>query len=243
IAYGNGYMNGYHGMDLSGSGWGMKWDFIIVHESGHEWFGNNITSKDMADMWIHEGFTNYSETLFTEYHYGKKAADEYLTGIRKNIENKNPIIPPYGVNSEGPIDMYYKASNMIHTIRQVINDDSTFRNILRGLNKTFHHQMVTTKQVEDYISQESHLDFSKVFDQYLRTIKIPTLEYSLVNGELKYRWINVVPGFNMPVKLLNDRGEYIFIYPKESYQQMKIEMKELKVDQNFYVFTKEIKMD
>ena len=87
------------GKDLSGTGWGMKWDFIIVHESGHEWFGNNITSKDIADMWIHEGFTNYSETLFTEYYYGKEAATQYIVGIRKNIENKEPIISPYGVNS------------------------------------------------------------------------------------------------------------------------------------------------
>ncbi len=241
IAYGNGYMNGYHGTDLSGSGWGMKWDFIIVHESGHEWFGNNITSKDIADMWIHEGFTNYSETLFTEYYYGKKAADEYVIGIRKNIENKEPIISAYGVNSEGPIDMYYKASNMIHTIRQVINNDSTFRNILRGLNKAFYHQTVTTKQVEDYISQQSHHDFSKVFDQYLRTIKIPTLEYSINNGGLTYRWTNIVPGFNMPVKILDEKGEYVFIYPKESYQQMKTGMKELKIDDNFYVYVSEIK--
>ncbi len=240
IAYGNGYMNGYHGMDLSGSGWGLKWDFIIVHESGHEWFGNNITTKDIADMWVHEGFTNYSETLFTEYYYGKKAADEYVTGIRKNIENKEPIISPYGVNSEGPIDMYYKASNMIHTIRQVINDDTTFRDILRGLNKIFYHQTVTGNQVEEYISQQSHHDFSKVFDQYLRTIKIPTLEYSLSNGQLKYRWANCVAGFTMPVKILNEKGKYIFIYPKENFQQMKTGIKELKADENFYIDTHQI---
>ena len=182
VAYGNGYQNGYHGMDLSGTGQGMKWDFIIVHESGHEWFGNNITSKDIADRWIHEGFTNYSETLFTEYYYGKKAATEYVVGIRKNIENKVPIISPYGVNADGPIDIYYKAGNMMHTIRQVINDDEKFRNILRGLNKTFYHQTVTTKQIEDYISKQSGIDFSKVFDQYLRTIKIPVLEYKINNG-------------------------------------------------------------
>ena len=139
--------------------------------------------------------------------------------------------------------MYYKASSMIHTIRQVINDDSTFRNILRGLNKTFYHQTVTTNQVEDYISQQAHHDFSKVFDQYLRTIKVPTLEYSIDDGEFKYRWTNVVQGFDMPVKILDEKGDYVFIYPKESFQQMKIGMKELKVDDNFYVFTKEIKMD
>ncbi|MEP7253109.1 MAG: M1 family metallopeptidase [Ginsengibacter sp.] len=239
-AYGNGYQNGYHGMDLSGSGWGMKWDFIIVHESGHEWFANNVTAKDIADNWIHEGFTSYSETLFTEYYYGKEAATAYVTGLRKNIENKVPIIGPYGVNQDGPIDIYYKASNMLHTMRQVINDDSLFRKILWGLNKDFYHQTVTTKQVEDYIGEKSHIDFSKVFDQYLRTIKIPILEYSLVNGELSYRWTNCIPGFDMPVKILNDKGEYTFIYPKDTMQHMKTAIKEVTVDENFYVDTHQI---
>ncbi len=235
VAYGNGYQNGYHGMDLSGSGWGMKWDFIIVHESGHEWFANNITTKDIADNWIHEGFTSYSETLFTEYYYGKDAATAYVTGLRKNIENKEPVISAYGVNQEGPIDIYYKASNMLHTIRQVINDDSLFRKILRGLNKTFYHQTVTTKQVEDYINKESQHDFSKVFDQYLRTIKIPMLEYSLKDGQMKYRWTNCVKGFDMPVKILNKKGKYMFIYPKDIMQQLKTGLKEIKTDENFYI--------
>ncbi|MEO6221548.1 MAG: M1 family metallopeptidase, partial [Ginsengibacter sp.] len=241
IAYGNDYQNGYHGMDLSGSGRGMMWDFIIVHESGHEWFGNNITTKDIADMWVHEGFTSYSETLFAEYYYGKKAADEYLTGIRKNIENTAPIISAYGVNNEGSIDMYYKASNMLHTIRQVINDDSMFRKILRGLNKTFFHQTVTSRQVENYIKKETQSDFSKVFDQYLRTIKIPKLEYSIHNGQMRYRWTNCVTGFDMPLKILNEKGEYMFIYPKDTIQQLKTSLNEIKVDENFYIEVYQIK--
>src|SRR5438270_7083487 len=154
----------------------MKWDYIIVHESGHEWFGNSITTKDIADMWVHEGFTDYSETLFIEYYYGKEAADEYTQGLRKQIVNDKPIIGIYGVNQEGSSDMYYKGSNMIHTIRQVINNDEKFRQILRGLNKTFYHKTVTSKEVEEYISRESRKDLSKIFDQYLRTTLIPTLE-------------------------------------------------------------------
>ena len=240
VAYGNGYLNGYHGRDLSGTGVGMKWDFIIVHESGHEWFGNNITSKDIADSWIHEGFTNYSETLFTEYWFGKEDATKYIVGIRKNIENKKPIISPYGVNADGPIDIYYKASNMLHTIRQVINNDAIFRNILRGLNKTFYHKTVTSKQIEDYISKTSKIDFSKVFDQYLRTIKIPTLEYSIKAGMLSYRWTSVVPGFNMPVKIYNTKGNLQFIYPKEKPQHLKWNAAQLKVDENFYIYTNQI---
>ena len=160
-------MNGYLGMDLSGSGWGMKWDYIIIHESGHEWFANNITTNDIADMWVHEGFTMYSEVLFTEFYYGKEAGDEYLQGIRNNIANDRPLIGPYGVNQEGSGDMYNKGASLLHTIRQVINDDSLFRKILRGLNQEFQHKTVDSKDVEAYFSQVSGKDLSKIFDQVL----------------------------------------------------------------------------
>ncbi len=237
IAYGNEYKNGYAGTDLSGTGWGMKWDFIIVHESGHEWFGNNITTKDIADMWVHESFTNYSETLFTDYYYGKKAGNEYVIGIRKKIGNDIPVIGPYNVNKEGSGDMYYKGGNMLHTIRQIINDDEKFRKILRGLNQTFYHQTVTTTQVEDYISKQSSIDFSKVFDQYLRTTNIPVLEYKIEKGNLLYRWANCVKGFNMPVKVMLNKNRFSFIYPVEKFKQVKISYKELRIDDNFYINT------
>ena len=242
IAYGNDYKNGYlaGGGDASGTGWGLKWDFIIVHESGHEWFGNNITSKDIADMWIHESFANYSETLFTEYYYGKNAASEYVIGLRKKIVNDVPIIGPYGVNKEGSVDMYNKGGNMLHTIRQVINDDEKFRNILRGLNKTFYHQTVTTKQIEDYISKNSGIDLSKVFTQYLRTTMIPTLEYKIKNGTLSYKWINVVNGFNMPLKIKTSKDQYSFIYPTENFNHIKFNQKNITLDNNFYVFTNKV---
>ncbi len=201
IAYGNKFANGYLGRDLSGSGWGLKWDFIIVHESGHEWFANNITSKDIADMWVHEGFTNYSETLFTEFYYGKEAGNEYSIGSRRTIKNDKPIIGHYGVNEEGSGDMYAKAGSMIHNIRHAINNDSLFRSILIGLNKDFYHQTVTTQQIENYISTKSGINFSKVFDQYLRTIQIPTFSYSYDKNEkiLTYQWKNCVKGFDMPL--------------------------------------------
>jgi aminopeptidase N len=240
IGYGNHYKMGYNGHDLSGSGWGLKWDFIIVHESAHEWFGNNITSKDLADMWIHESFANYAETLFTEYYYGKQAATDYIVGVRKNIRNDKPIIAHYGVNEEGSGDMYYKGGNMIHTIRQIINNDEKFRNILIGLNKTFYHQTVTSKQVEDYINKQSGINFSKVFDQYLRTIKVPDLEYKTVKGKLLYRWGNCVPGFNMPVKIYDGNGKLIFIQPTQKFKKVPKGVNEIKVDKNFYVNTKEI---
>ena len=201
IAYGNKFANGYLGRDLSGSGWGLKWDYIIVHESGHEWFANNITTKDIADMWVHEGFTSYSETLFTEYYYGKEAGNDYTYGLRKRIQNDGPIIGHYGVNNEGSGDMYAKGAVMLHSIRASINNDSLFRSILIGLNKDFYHQTVTTDQIENYISQKSGINFSKVFDQYLRTIQIPTFSYSYDSKEkiLTYQWKNCVKGFDQPL--------------------------------------------
>ena len=208
VAYGNQYRNGYRGTDLSNSGWGLKWDFIIVHESGHEWFGNNITSKDIADMWVHEGFTNYSETLYTEWLFGKQAGSEYVEGIRAKIKNDKPIIGAYGVNNEGSGDMYYKAANMIHLIRQVIDNDEKFRQMLRGLNKTFYHQTVTTQQVEAFINNFTGRNLSPVFNQYLRTVQIPVLEYKLVKSQLQVRFTNCVAGFNVPVKLPVGAGKY-----------------------------------
>lgn len=242
VAYGNQYKMGYRGSDLSGTGWGKKWDFIIIHESGHEWFGNNITTKDIADMWVHESFTNYSETIFTECQYGKDAANAYVQGIRSKIANDIPIIGPYGVNTEGSGgDMYYKGSNMLHTIRQVINNDETFRKILRGLNKTFYHKTVTTQEVESYISKNGGHDFSKVFDQYLRYTKIPVLEYSINNKELKYRWVADVQGFDLPVKVTLADGKYSFIYPTTTWQTSAIQLtdpKKFAADKNFYIITK-----
>lgn len=235
IAYGNYFLNGYLGNDLSGSGWGLKWDYIIVHESGHEWFANNISTNDIADMWVHEGFTMYSEVLFTEYHWGKKAANEYLQGIRENINNDRPLIGPYGVNKEGSGDMYNKGAALLHTIRQVINDDSVFRNILRGLNKDFYHKTVDTKDVEKYIAEKSGKDLSKIFDQYLRTIKIPVLEYKIIGDRLSYRWNNVVPGFEMPVKLVS--GEWIT--PTGNWKAVPatadVKKNGLTPDKNFYI--------
>lgn len=199
VAYGNGYKNGYLGSDLSGTGVGLKWDFIIVHESGHEWFGNNITSKDIADMWVHEGFTCYSETLFTDYWFGKEDADKYCQGLRKNIMNDKPIIGPYGVNTEGSGDMYYKGANMIHTIRTIYGNDSLFRMMLRKMNAVFYHQTVTTQQIEQFMSAELGVDLSKVFDQYLREKNPPTLQLKYKKNKVQFRWINCVPGFNMPI--------------------------------------------
>ncbi len=210
IAYGNHYQNGYLGRDLSGTGWGMKWDFIIVHESGHEWFGNNITMKDEADMWIHESFTNYSESLFVEQQFGKQAGQEYVHGNRRGIQNDEPIIGIYNVNKEGSGDMYQKGGVMLNMIRTVINNDEKWRDILRGLNKTFYHQTVTTEQIVGYINQQSGLNLTSVFDQYLRYKNIPVLEFRFQDKQLLARWVADVNGFKMPVKIRVKGSEYQF---------------------------------
>lgn len=201
IAYGNQFQNGYLGRDLSGSGWGLKWDFIIIHETGHEWFGNNITATDVADMWIHESFTNYAETLYTGCEYGTKAGDDYSIGSRSNIQNDAPIAGVYGVHREGSGDMYAKGGSMIHNIRQLIGDDEKFRSLLRGMNEKFHYQTVTASDIEQFMSQASGLDLSMVFAQYVRTKMIPNLAFRTRRRTTFYRWTNAVDGFNMKVKL------------------------------------------
>ncbi|MGL2986106.1 M1 family metallopeptidase [Flavobacterium sp. RSSA_27] len=237
VTYGNKFLNGYLGRDLSGTGWGMKFDFIIIHESGHEWFANNITYKDIADMWIHESFTNYSESLFLEYYFGKEAGYTYVRGIRKNIENDKPIIGNYDVNNEGSGDMYYKGANMLHTLRQVVNNDEKWRAILRGLNATFYHQTVTTQQIESYLSEKIGRDLTPVFNQYLRDTRIPTLEYFFKNNQLGYRWANSVANFNLPVKVyLNGTAQ--ILEPNNEWKMLPLVTKEkptLEVDNNYYV--------
>ncbi|MHA7943789.1 M1 family metallopeptidase [Formosa sp. 3Alg 14/1] len=237
VTYGNKFENGYNGRDVSGSGWGLKFDFIIIHESGHEWFANNITYKDIADMWIHESFTAYSENLFVDYHYGKEASAAYVIGTRASIKNTKPIIGTYNVNSEGSGDMYTKGANMLHTLRQLVGDDEKWRQILRGLNKTFYHQTVTTKQIEDYLSQESGIDLTAFFNQYLRDIRIPTLEYKFKDGSLNYRWTDIVNGFDMPIQVtIDDKPQWIT--PTEAWKTIPVKNKALDVDKDFYVNSK-----
>lgn len=239
VTYGNKYMKGYLGGDLSGTGWGLKFDFIIIHEAGHEWFANNITNKDIADMWIHEGFTAYSENLFLDYHYGKEASADYVIGTRAKIRNDKPLIGLYNVNNEGSSDMYYKGANMLHTLRQLIEDDEKWRQILRGLNAEFYHQTVTTKQIEDYISKQSGIDLTEFFNQYLRSTKIPTLEYKIENDALNYRWTEIVDGFDMPIQIeINGKTEWLF--PTADWQTKKINSDDIKIDRDFYVKSKKL---
>ena len=240
VAYGNQFKKGYLGSDLSRSGWGLKFDYITIHESGHEWFGNNITSKDIADMWVHEGFTTYSEVLFVECQSGKEAATDYVVGLRKNFSNDMPIIGTYDVNKEGSGDMYYKGANLIHTIRQMIGDDEKFRNILRGLGKTFYHKTVTTAEIENYIIKHSKLKLEKVFDQYLRHKQVPILEYKISDQKLSYRWVTDVKDFEMPVKVTLKDGDYRAIKANNNWQTVALtgSLETFKADPNYCIIVR-----
>ncbi|HLW32813.1 MAG TPA: M1 family metallopeptidase [Aequorivita sp.] len=243
VTYGNEFKNGYLGRDVSHSGWGLKFDFIIIHESAHEWFANNITNKDVADMWIHEGFTCYSENLYLDYHFGKKASSEYVLGIRKNVANDSPIIRGhYNVDSRGSTDMYYKGANILHCLRQLIDNDEKWRQILRGLNTTFYHQTVSSAQVENYISEKSGIDLKAFWDQYLRTTKIPKVEYKIDGKNLSYRYINIVEGFEIPViAIINGTEEWI--KPNSEWQTKSFSsiINAIEIKKDFYVESKEVK--
>lgn len=241
VTYGNKYTNGYLGSDLSGTGWGLKFDFIIIHESGHEWFANNITYKDIADMWIHESFTAYSESLFLEYYFGKEAASEYVKGVRQNIENDKPIIGKYNVNNEGSGDMYYKGANLLHTLRQVVNNDDKWRTILRGLNKTFYHQTVTTQQIENYLSEKIGRNLTPIFNQYLRDVRVPVLEYYLKNKVINYRWTNALANFDLPV-FVYVNGKKQKLFPTNSWKKLQVSNvnPNFSLDTNFYIKSQKI---
>ncbi|HEY2849730.1 MAG TPA: M1 family metallopeptidase [Gemmatimonadaceae bacterium] len=240
VAYGNHYGNGYLGKDLSATGHGLKWDFIIVHESAHEWWGNSITDADDADMWIHESFANYAENLYTECQEGKQAGAEYVIGTRRLVRNDIPIVGHYGVNDEGSGDKYYKGGNMLHTIRQIVNNDDKWRAILRGAQKTFRHQTIDGSQLEAYFSKEAGTDLSRIFAEYLFTTMIPEFEYKIDGTSLSYHWAHVVPGFDMPLRVALGGDAYTWIKPTEAWQSARLPAANavVRVDENFYVDVK-----
>ena len=234
IAYGNKYVNGYLGDDRTNSGWGNKFDFIIVHETGHEWFGNSLTTVDIADMWVHEAFTTYSEVMYVENQYGLQAANEYVQGLKPLIENQRTIIgPSYGTNSGGSRDMYYKGAMMLHTLRQLMEDDAKFKQLIRDLNRDFFHKNVTSEEIEKYISNYTNIDLTQFFNQYLRSTLVPTLQTKSENGKTYFRWVKIIDGFDMPIKLENAEE---WIYPTAEWKLYEGE-NQLIPDPNFYIFS------
>jgi aminopeptidase N len=202
VAYGNKYQKGYLGSDLSDTGIGLLFDFIIIHESGHEWFGNSITSKDIADMWIHEAFTCYSETVYIECQWGYEKAMRYVNGQANNVLNDIPIIGQYGVNNEGSSDMYYKGSLMLNTLRHVINDDAKWWKIILDYSHTYQHQIIDTETVIAFFNQASGMNLTPIFNQYLKYTSLPILEINKKGTQIIYRWKTEATNFEMPIDLM-----------------------------------------
>lgn len=203
IAYGNNYKQGYLGTDLSSSGFGLHWDFIIVHESGHEWFGNSISAGDIADLWIHESFTTYTEAIYVECTKGKKAGQTYLNGLRQHIKNDRPMLGSYDVNHTGSGDIYYKGANMLGTIRNVINDDELWWKTLLDFTETFKHKITNTVEVIDFFETAfPELMLPTIFYHYLTELHPPRIEIKRSGLGYSARWVDVHPGFEMPIELI-----------------------------------------
>jgi aminopeptidase N len=243
IAYGNKFLPGYLGRDLSGTGLGLEWDYIVIHESAHEWFGNSLSTREPGDLWIHEAFATYAEGLYTECRHDRAAGAKYLIGLRQGIRNTGPIAGPRGVAGWYNSDMYFKGANVLHTIRQLVDDDAKWLGILRGLGRTFRHRTVTGAEIQEYIGRESGLDLRPVFEQYLTTTDVPTLEYRIEKGALSYRWAGVVAGFAMPVRVRIRGMDERWLRPTETWQQLEVPSApgaDLDVDESFYVLARNL---
>mgnify|MGYP006152963243 FL=1 len=242
VAYGNKYKKGYMGFDLSGTGVGMFFDYITIHETGHEWFGNSITSMDIADMWIHEGFTTYSETVFIECIKGYDAAMKYINGQAKNVRNDKPIIGQYGVNNEGSGDMYYKGSLLLNTLRHVIADDEKWWKMILDYSETFKKKIITSDTVIDYFNKASGKDLSPIFRQYLYTNQVPEFVYKIKGEYLHFYWNNCLENFNMPIDI-EFNGKKVRLNPSVVSQKIKLKKLNKKgfqiFDNQFFISIKE----
>lgn len=243
VAYGNDYKMGYLGKDLSGTGIGLKWDFIIIHETGHEWFGNSITAADIADMWIHEGFTSYSEAVYIECRWGKEEALEYLQGTRRGIGNQKPVIGHYGVNSEGSGDMYAKGANLLNTIRSIYDNDELWWKTLKNYTETYRHKIITTQETEAFFNKAIAYDLQPVFDQYLRNKSIPELQFRKKGKKTEFRWKADVENFDMPVDVIL-KGKEVRLHPSDQWQKLEVKVsspEEIEVmEKEFYINRKNL---
>ncbi|HEX4165081.1 MAG TPA: M1 family metallopeptidase [Bryobacteraceae bacterium] len=222
VSYGNLFKNGYLGRDWTGVGISPRFDFIIIHESGHEWFGNSITAADRSDMWIHEGWTTYLESLYVEYMYGHADALKYLNAYKSKVRNRSPIITARGVNGDPPEDQYFKGALFINTLRSIVNNDKEWWALLHSFYQHFKYQNIMTEDVEGYFDRKTGLDLTPVFEQYLRYTAIPVLElkFDRANGTVAYRWKADVSGFAMPVRV-GKKEDWQTIHPTTTWQTMK----------------------
>ena len=226
VTYGNHFANGYLERDWTGVGISPRFDFIIIHESGHEWFGNSITAADRSDMWIHEGWTTYLECLYVEYMYGKEDGLKYTNGYKSKVRNQQPIIPPRGVNATPPQDMYFKGALFLNTLRSVVNDDARWWALLKDFFQHYKYQTIMTEDIVAWFNQKTKMNLTPVFDQYLRHTALPKLElkFDETAGTVSYRWKVDEPKFAMPIRV-GAKQHWQVIWPTVEWQTMKTPLK------------------
>jgi aminopeptidase N len=234
IAYGNQYKKGYLGFDATETGIGLLFDYITIHETAHEWFGNSITSIDIADMWIHESFTTYAESVFVECRYGYEKAQEYINGQKRLISNQKPVVGQFGVNFKtGNSDMYYKGALMLNTLRHVVNNDEKWWKLLKDYSINFKHKIIEKKDVISYFNQQLNMDLTAIFNHYLLKKEIPILEIIQSKKKIEYRWKNVSKDFKMPIDIVLNNGEKFRIFPNYDWQTLK--EKNIKISKNKFL--------
>ena len=227
VTYGNRFANGYYGRDWTGVGISPRFDFIIIHESGHEWFGNSVTAADRSDMWIHEGWTTYLECLYVEYMYGHDDYLKYTNGYKAKVRNDRPIITQRGINAEPPQDMYFKGALFINTLRSIVNDDKRWWALIHDLYQHFKYQTIMTEDMVAYFNRRTGMNLTPIFDQYLRHTAIPTLElkFDAANASVAFRWKADEAGFAMPVRV-GAQNQWQIIQPTTEWQTMKTPLKQ-----------------
>ena len=226
VTYGNHFTNGYLGRDWTGVGVSPKFDFIIIHESGHEWFGNSVSAADRSDMWIHEGWTTYLEVLYVEYTFGHEDAQKYVNGYKSKVQNREPIIAERGIAATPPQDMYFKGALFLNTLRSVMNDDARWWALIHDFYQHFKYQNIMTEDVVAYFNQQTGMYLTPLFDQYLRHTAIPTLElkFNEADGTVDYRWLADEPDFAMPIRV-GKKDAWQIIQATTYWQTMKTPLK------------------
>ena len=226
VTYGNHFANGYLERDWTGVGISPRFDFIIIHESGHEWFGNSISAADVSDMWIHEGWTTYLECLYVEYMYGKEDGLKYTNGYKSKVQNRQPIITQRGVNRTPPQDMYFKGALFLNTLRSVLNDDPRWWKLIHGFYQHFKYRNIMTEDVVAYFNRKTGMNLTPIFDQYLRHTALPTLElkFDQAQGSVSYRWQADEAAFAMPVRV-GAKDHWEIIQPSTEWKSMKTPLK------------------
>ncbi|MBO0799574.1 MAG: M1 family metallopeptidase [Blastocatellia bacterium] len=224
VTYGNRFANGYLERDWTGVGVSLKFDFIIVHESAHEWFGNSITAADVSDQWIHEGWATYAECVYVEAMFGREDALKYVNGYKSKVRNRQPIITARGVNRTPSQDQYFKGALFLNTLRSVIADDAHWWKLLRDYCSRFKYSSIMSEDLVRFFNERTGLNLTPIFDQYLRQAELPALELRFEKGSVSYRWKAGVKDFAMPVKV-GRKDDWQLIRPTAEWKTMKTALK------------------